>query len=60
MSQSFPILIDEFDPGPVFLGYAVVGVLALVFVRALVTEAKGRSLEEIESDLADDAVADPA
>jgi hypothetical protein len=27
------------------------GVLAFVFVQALVTETKGRSLEEIEADL---------
>ena len=35
--------------GITFLGYAVIGVLA--FVSALVTETKGRSLEEIEADL---------
>jgi hypothetical protein len=33
------------------LGYAVVGVLAFVFVSAFVTETKGRSLEQIEADL---------
>ena len=51
VSQSFPIMLDKWGSGPVFLGYAAVGVLAFVFVKALVPETKGRSLEEIESDL---------
>lgn len=55
VAQTFPPLIDGVGPGPVFLGYAVLGVVALVFVKKLVTETKGRSLEEIESDLQDSA-----
>jgi sugar porter (SP) family MFS transporter len=51
VSQTFPILLDDLGPGPVFLGYAAVGVLAFVFVKALVPETKGRSLEEIEESL---------
>jgi sugar porter (SP) family MFS transporter len=51
VSQTFPILLSKFGPGPVFLGYAGMGVLAFVFVKALVTETKGRSLEAIETDL---------
>ena len=51
VSQTFPILLATVGPGPVFLGYAVIGVLALLFVRSLVTETKGRSLEQIEADL---------
>jgi MFS transporter, SP family, sugar:H+ symporter len=51
VSQSFPIFLDKWGPGPVFLGYAAVGVLAFVFVKALVPETKGRSLEEIEASL---------
>jgi hypothetical protein len=51
VSQTFPVMLDGWGPGPVFLGYAVIGVLAFLFVRALVPETKGRSLEEIESDL---------
>jgi sugar porter (SP) family MFS transporter len=53
VSQTFPLLLDDFGPGPVFLGYAVIGVMAFVFVAALVKETKGRSLEEIEGDLQD-------
>jgi SP family sugar:H+ symporter-like MFS transporter len=51
VSQSFPVMTDAWGPGPVFLGYAVLGVLALLFVKTLVPETKGRSLEEIEDRL---------
>jgi Na+/melibiose symporter-like transporter len=51
VSQTFPSLLAAVGPGPVFLGYAMIGVLAFIFVRALVTETKGRSLEQIEADL---------
>jgi len=54
VAQTFPILLSAFGPGPVFLGYAAMGVLALLFVKTLVTETKGRSLEEIEADLQKD------
>jgi MFS transporter, SP family, sugar:H+ symporter len=55
VSQTFPALLKGFGPGPVFIGYAVLGILAGVFVKTQVTETKGRSLEEIESDLQDAA-----
>jgi SP family sugar:H+ symporter-like MFS transporter len=51
VSQTFPILLASVGAGVVFLGYAVVAVAALLFVRSRVTETKGRSLEEIEADL---------
>ena len=51
VSQTFPPLLKALGPGTVFLGYAALGLLAGVFVKALVTETKGRSLEEIEADL---------
>ncbi len=56
VSQTFPLLIDAFSPGAVFLGYAGVGVFATLFVLAKVEETKGRSLEEIEEALHDDDV----
>jgi MFS family permease len=51
VSQTFPPLLTALGPGPVFLGYAGLGVLAGLFVKAYVAETKGRSLEEIEADL---------
>ena len=51
VSQTFPSLLSSLGPGPVFLGYAALGVLAGLFVMSFVTETKGRSLEEIEGDL---------
>jgi major inositol transporter-like SP family MFS transporter len=51
VAQTFPPLLSALGPGPVFLGYAALGILAGVFVMAVVTETKGRSLEEIEADL---------
>jgi sugar porter (SP) family MFS transporter len=51
VSQTFPPLVNALGPGPVFLGYAALGLLAGLFVKGLVTETKGRSLEEIEADL---------
>jgi sugar porter (SP) family MFS transporter len=51
VSQSFPPMTNAWGAGPVFLGYAVMGLLATAFVLRFVTETKGRSLEEIENDL---------
>ena len=51
VSQTFPPLLNALGPGPVFIGYAGLGILAGLFVKAFVTETKGRSLEEIEADL---------
>jgi MFS family permease len=49
VSQTFPPLISAFGPGPVFLGYAALGIVAALFLRQYVTETKGRSVEEIEA-----------
>ena len=55
VSQTFPSLLASVGPGITFLGYAVIGVLAFFFVQTLVTETKGRSLEQIEADLREKA-----
>ena len=51
VAQTFPSLLTKFGPGPVFLGYAALGILAGLFVKLFVAETKGRSLEDIEADL---------
>jgi MFS transporter, SP family, sugar:H+ symporter len=51
VSQTFPVMLDGWGPGPVFLGYAAIGVVAFGFVKLLVPETKGRSLEEMEAAL---------
>jgi SP family sugar:H+ symporter-like MFS transporter len=51
VSQTFPPLLSSLGPGPVFLGYAALGICAGLFVKRFVTETKGRSLEDIEADL---------
>ena len=56
VSLTFPVLLEAIGIGLLFLGYALVGILAFFFVRAFVTETKGRSLEEIEADLQAKAV----
>lgn len=56
VSQTFPSLTAAVGPGLTFLGYAMIGVLAFVFVSVQVTETKGRSLEQIEADLRQRAV----
>jgi SP family sugar:H+ symporter-like MFS transporter len=51
VSLSFPVLLEALGIGWLFLGYSLIGLVALFFVRSFVTETKGRSLEKIESDL---------
>jgi hypothetical protein len=56
VSQTFSILLSAIRAGVVFLGYAAIGVAAFLFAQSLVTETKGRSLEQIETDLRGKAI----
>ena len=51
VSQTFPPLLSSLGPGPVFLGYAALGLCGGLFVKKFVAETKGRSLEDIEAEL---------
>lgn len=47
----FPAMVTAFAPGYVFLFFCGMMVLQLVWVKLMVPETKGRSLEEIQRDL---------
>lgn len=46
------VLQDALTPAGVFFGYLGLSVLSIVFVRVVVPETKGKTLEEIEAMLA--------
>lgn len=50
VSLVFPVLLDWVGATPIFLFFALMAVLAIVFVRRGLIETKGRSLEQIEQD----------
>lgn len=47
----FPWELENFGPSTTFLIYGVFAVIGLVFVYKVLPETKGRSLEELESEL---------
>ncbi|MDT8912520.1 sugar porter family MFS transporter [Amycolatopsis sp. PS_44_ISF1] len=49
----FPPLLAGFGAGPNFLFFAVTTALAFVFVKKLMPETKGRSLEDLERELSE-------
>lgn len=51
VAQFFPKLTDVLPVQEVFLIFAVIGILAIIFVVKYLPETRGRSLEEIEADL---------
>lgn len=51
VSLTFPALLNAFGTGSLFIGYAVMCVLAVLFVRYCVFETHNRSLEDIEGSL---------
>ena len=48
----FPKMVTAFAPGTVFLFFCFMMLLQLLWVKVMVPETKGRSLEAIEKDYA--------
>jgi len=51
LTTFFPTMVTAFAPGYVFSFFAFMMVLQLIWVKTMVPETKGRSLEEIQHDL---------
>ena len=51
LTTLFPKMVTAFPAGYVFLFFCFMMVLQLVWVKLMVPETKGRSLEEIQRDL---------
>ncbi len=51
LTTFFPKMVTAFAPGYVFLFFCFMMVLQLIWVKLMVPETKGRSLEEIQRDL---------
>ncbi len=51
LTTLFPKIVTAFPPGLVFLFFCFMMVLQLLWVKLMVPETKGRTLEEIQSDL---------
>lgn len=51
LTTFFPKMVTAFPPGYVFLFFCFMMVLQLLWVKLMVPETKGRSLEEIQRDL---------
>ncbi len=47
VSQTFPWLVETFEEGTFYM-YSIICFIALLFVLTMVTETKGKTLEEIE------------
>ena len=51
LTTFFPAMVTAFPPGYVFLFFCFMMILQLIWVKMMVPETKGRSLEEIQTDL---------
>ena len=51
LTTFFPMMVTAFAPGYVFCFFCFMMVLQLVWVKTMVPETKGRSLEQIQHDL---------
>ncbi|PRY16613.1 sugar porter family MFS transporter [Kineococcus rhizosphaerae] len=54
----FPTLVDAVGITGCFFGFAVINLLALVFVKTQVPETRGRTLEELEAAVTDGTIFD--
>ncbi|NBR10030.1 MAG: MFS transporter, partial [Opitutaceae bacterium] len=48
LTTFFPTMVAAFAPGYIFLFFCFMMVLQLIWVKTMVPETKGRSLEEIQ------------
>ena len=51
VSLTFPALLNAFGTGSLFIGYGVLCLVAIWFVKVKVFETRNRSLEEIEATM---------
>lgn len=51
LTTFFPTMVNAFAPGFVFMFFCFMMVLQLIWVKTMVPETKGRSLEELQHDL---------
>jgi SP family arabinose:H+ symporter-like MFS transporter len=51
LTSFFPRMVGSFDPGYVFLFFALMMVLQLIWVKTMVIETKGVPLEQIQARL---------
>lgn len=51
VSLTFPVLLNYFGTGSLFIGYGVICFAAIWFVQSKVFETRNRSLEDIEAEL---------
>ena len=60
VTLAFPILLKKFGAGYNFLFFVLMTLLAFLFVKKMLPETKGRSLEEIERELLGGSAEPPA
>lgn len=51
LANSFPTLLKHFGISTLFLSFAVLSIIGIVFVRCFIPETKGANLEDIEANL---------
>jgi SP family sugar porter-like MFS transporter len=51
LTYSFPLLNKGFGPSGTFWLYGIICILGFIFIKAMLSETKGKSLEEIEKEL---------